>query len=172
MTEKEIRFVTTKNEEIFSIPDGDKICVTYDDSSFAIYTCKYVNEWHFHFGDHTTHIIEFAEELERSGATVIPLRSNLPEYCYAYDHETSRVGKIEKGGSFVPIKEVSTSSEGYALAKKENDKLSITYPQRIAMIIGAKQGWRSKDADPRNITSIVDVFKAVEKDNIGQERGR
>ena len=79
---KTIQFVDSSYNELFRIPDGASIRVTYppdDVRDFAERECKYIDDHHFALGingsffDTTYHICEFAEQMEKMGAKYEPL---------------------------------------------------------------------------------------------------
>lgn len=66
-----IRFITSSYDELFRIPDGGTVKVQYPDRSF-IAKCEYVDDYHTRIGTELFHICQFAEILEKAGATVQP----------------------------------------------------------------------------------------------------
>ena len=88
-----IRFINSDYKELFRIPDGDKIRITYSDGEKADRTCRYIDDYHVEIGsgwNSLLHICQFAEMMERNGSTVIPLRSSLPEQCYKIGRASCR----------------------------------------------------------------------------------
>jgi len=73
-----IRFIDTEYRELFKIPDGANIKVTYppgDLRGFAVRECRYIDDHHFRVignGSDTYHIAEFAGVMERIGAKYEP----------------------------------------------------------------------------------------------------
>ena len=80
-----IRFITPGYKEIFRIPDGDSIRIFTGGGGTRDRTCRFIDETHFETsGDYPSalyHICEFAERLEKTHGSVIPLRSSLPPNC-------------------------------------------------------------------------------------------
>ena len=79
-----IRFITPDYKELFRIPDGDKVRITWSDGERIEHTCRYIDDCHLELGrgmDGIRHICQLAEQLRQNGGTVIPLRSSLPEQC-------------------------------------------------------------------------------------------
>ena len=84
-----IRFIDSEYREIFRIPDGGSIRITYppgDGREPVIRACKYIDEYHFNLSGNsegkpsygtTYHICEFAEAMERIGAKYEPLEQLL-----------------------------------------------------------------------------------------------
>ena len=79
-----IRFINPHYKELFRIPDGDSIRISYPDGSHKDRTCRYIDDSHLEVDSNLYHICEFAEIMEGNGNKVIPLRSSLPEQCYIY----------------------------------------------------------------------------------------
>lgn len=69
MQNKEIRFIDSHYNELFRIPDGGKIEITYDNGETQIRECKYIDDYHTKVGNYVFHICEFAETMERNGST-------------------------------------------------------------------------------------------------------
>lgn len=69
---KEIRFITPKYENLFKIPDGGHVLVTYRDGEVKDYTCKYLDEYHLLLGNRAFHICELAECMQNIGARIEP----------------------------------------------------------------------------------------------------
>lgn len=74
---KGIRFIDSHYQEKFRIPDGGKIIVTtaWDEKSER--TCRYIESTHGN-RQQLYHICEFAEFMERNGATCEPKREEQP----------------------------------------------------------------------------------------------
>lgn len=78
MNNKTIRFIDSKYRELFQIPDGGSIKVTYpigDGREPVIRACKFLDEYHFETlgrGGEVYHICQWAEIMERIGAKYEP----------------------------------------------------------------------------------------------------
>lgn len=73
MEEKMIRFIDSEYNNLFFIPDEGKIIVTRPDlNETYISECKYHGETHVDIGRECYHICQFAEVMERIGATYEP----------------------------------------------------------------------------------------------------
>lgn len=94
-----IRFVTSGYRDLFRLADGDSIRIVKPDGTHTDRTCRYISETHMTCGwdDRLYHIHDFAEEMERAGNTVIPLRSSLPEKCFAAMEATGGIVVIHRG---------------------------------------------------------------------------
>ncbi len=76
--EKGIRFIDSGYNDKFTIPDGGKIKINFSDGTSEEKICRYIDDTHVQFGDGSgafglQHICEFAERLEKIGATVEPV---------------------------------------------------------------------------------------------------
>lgn len=75
MDNKEIRFIDSHYNELFRIPDGGKIEITYENGEKHIRECKYIDDYHTKVGNNTFHICQFAETMERNGNTYKPVQT-------------------------------------------------------------------------------------------------
>ena len=71
-TPKEIRFITPEYKELFKIPDGGHVLVTYQSGEVLDYVCKYLDAYHLLLGNRAYHICELAEVMQRIGARIEP----------------------------------------------------------------------------------------------------
>ena len=69
-----IRFVNLDYDEIFRIPDGDKIKIVYPDNQTECKACRYIDECHLEVGKSLYHIYQFAEIMNEIDAVVEPIR--------------------------------------------------------------------------------------------------
>lgn len=71
-----IRFIDPCYKELFRIPDGRKIVITAYDGKKTEHVCRFIDSAHveINFGrfDNLFHICEFAERMERIGASYAP----------------------------------------------------------------------------------------------------
>ena len=167
--ESGIRFITPDYQELFRIPDGDKIRIFTHSGEARDRVCRYIDDYHMEATDgfSTTiyHIAEFAERTEQTGSTVIPLRSSLPEKCFSVSEYSNDLIEVTKGYS------------GYSHAEKElgsltpreaayrlNRELGITKEQEQAMVAGSMFGWATPAADPANYDRNGNVIKPKQHD--------
>ena len=153
--ERGIRFINPNYKELFRIPDGDKVRITYADGEKADRTCRYIDDYHVEIGsgwNSLLHICQFAEMMERNGSTVIPLRSSLPEQCYSVLPDTGELIIIKKGesGYYRTDIDMGSKAETRALADEYNAKSGISKAQEQAMSAGSMFGWAVPAADPKN----------------------
>lgn len=79
MDKKEIRFIDRGYNELFRIPDGSRIKITFKDGSVADRKCTYIDDYHTQIGYNTFHICEFAEIMERNGSKYEPTKETLKD---------------------------------------------------------------------------------------------
>ena len=150
---KGIRFITPDYSELFRIPDGDKIRITTSDGQVLDRTCRFIDETHIEI-DYSSihqllHICQFAELTQHAGSKVIPLRSSLPDKCFAADPDTGETVVITKGVTgWKPTGQHPEGVTGQEGADLLNREMGVTKAQAAAMLAGATQGWASPAADP------------------------
>ena len=69
---KGVRFIDPHYTELFRMPDGGQVRLTYRDGKSVVRTCRYVDDYHSEIGSSLYHICEFAEMCEQSGIKVEP----------------------------------------------------------------------------------------------------
>jgi len=151
--EQGIRFITPNYKERFRIPDGDKIRITTSDGKILDRTCRYIDETHMEVEYATTselfHICQYAELTQRAGSTVIPLRSSLPERCFAVAPDTDEIVIIAKGAdNWEPAGQRPEGCSPQEGADLLNEQMGVTPAQSAAMLAGISQDWASTAADP------------------------
>jgi hypothetical protein len=67
-----IRFIDSRYKELFRIPDGGKIVVTTAWGEKMERSCRFIDETHTEIGNDLYHICEFAERMEKNGASYEP----------------------------------------------------------------------------------------------------
>ena len=75
MSDKTIRFIDSDYRELFQIPDGASITITYppgDGRGTLTRPCQYIDEAHVRVGNSDYHVCEFAERMEALGAKYQP----------------------------------------------------------------------------------------------------
>jgi hypothetical protein len=76
--ERGVRFIDPHYHELFRMPDGGQIRLTYRDGKSVIRTCRYVDDYHAEIGSNLYHICEFAEMCEQSGIKAEPVTPPIP----------------------------------------------------------------------------------------------
>ncbi len=78
--ERGIRFIDSSYNELFRIPDGGKIRITYPEGDRHEETCRFIDPYHVEIGSGSVnlfHICEFAERMEGNRARVEPVSAGL-----------------------------------------------------------------------------------------------
>ena len=76
--ERGVRFIDPHYHELFRMPDGGQVRLTYLDGKSVVRTCRYVDDYHAEIGSNLYHICEFAEMCEQSGIKVDPVTPPIP----------------------------------------------------------------------------------------------
>lgn len=82
-----IRFIDPHYKELFRIPDGGKIIITSAWGEKTELACRYIDETHAEIGSSLLHICEFAERMEKNGATYEPKPEEPPQAQKAAKHK-------------------------------------------------------------------------------------
>ena len=69
---RDIRFIDSHYKDLFRLPDGGSIRITFSDGESAVRKCSYIDEYHTLIGKNVFHICQFAELMERNGSTYQP----------------------------------------------------------------------------------------------------
>ena len=156
-----IRFISPHYKELFRIPDGDHIRISYPDGSHKDRTCRYIDDSHVEVDNNLYHICEFAEIMESNGNTVVPLRASLPDQCYTFVEGLNMIAIINKGElGYTDAKSANgRPSENRAMVNKMNEQLGVTKAQYAAMKQGSRFGFDKPDADPKNYTEKGTLIK-------------
>ncbi len=72
MDKKMIRFIDSRYNELFLVPDGGNVVLTYSDGEKVTRSCQYIDEYHAQIGSRVYHSCEFAEIMERNGTKYAP----------------------------------------------------------------------------------------------------
>ena len=142
--------------ERFRLADGDEFIIRNQDATgtdqVQKYVARYVNDSHFEFGRNLFHVDQFADFLERSGQTVVPLRASLPHKAYVYVESDNRIGVVTKGEmGYKPLDvRFRNKTEAVDYIDTNNRKLGISISQSEAMKCGSMFGWDVPLANPIN----------------------
>ncbi len=99
--EQGIRFIDSRYQELFRIPDGGKIIVTSSEGKKSEHYCRFVDECHTEIDNNLYHICEFADRMERNGATYEPkIPENSQEKPEPLANRISEANKVtaQQGG--------------------------------------------------------------------------
>ena len=153
---KGIRFIDPHYKEKFRLADGDKVRIIGKDGENRDRTARYIDDYHVELSSGSVsnlfHICEFAERLEASGGTIIPLRSSLPEQCYSILDSTGEVIILQKGVDGYSTTDIPATDRISArqIVDHYNEKLGVTKAQEAAMKAGSMFGWDVPAADPKS----------------------
>ena len=166
-----IRFITPGYKELFRIPDGDHIRIFTGGGETRDRTCRVIDETHFEtsggYSSALYHICEFAERLEQTHGSVIPLRSSLPVQCFSVlpsSGELILLTRGEKGYSPCYDFSIPDAQQNREFADDRNVKNGVTKAQEAAMLAGSMLGWQTPAADPRNYDEQGQPIKPRQKD--------
>ena len=166
-----IRFITPGYKELFRIPDGDHIRIFTGGGETRDRTCRVIDETHFEtsggYSSALYHICEFAERLEQTHGSVIPLRSSLPVQCFSVLPSSGELILLTRGEKgYSPCYDFSTpdAQQNREFADDRNVKNGVTKAQEAAMLAGSMLGWQTPAADPRNYDEQGQPIKPRQKD--------
>lgn len=163
-----IRFITPGYKELFRIPDGDKVRICRSDGTHVDCVCRYIDDYHMEIGggwDNLYHICQFAEQMERNGNIVLPLRSSLLEKCFSVAAFTDELIIITKGEvGYAPSRMVMQGKSARESADLANETMGVTKAQAAAMLAGSMFGWAVPAADPQNYNDKGEPVKPKHKD--------
>ena len=154
--EKGIRFVTTDGKEKFRVSDGEQIRIITGGDGTRDRTARYIDAGHMElsheWGSTVYSIREFAERLEQTGGMVIPMRSTLPDKCYAVLPSSDEIIIVKKGesGYYRTDKYGHDRAEALTIVDECNERGGVTKAQTAAMLAGSLFGWEVPAADPKN----------------------
>ena len=66
-----IRFINSRYDELFQMPDQSVVEVTFPDRQFSV-KCEYIDDYHLRMGHQVFHICQLAEMLERGHGSCKP----------------------------------------------------------------------------------------------------
>ena len=72
LPDNDVRFIDPMYNELFRMPDGGVVKMTYPDGHQRSEVVEYLDDYHMRIGSAVQHICEFAERMARSHATVEP----------------------------------------------------------------------------------------------------
>ena len=74
-----IRFIDSRYNELFRIPDGGRVRLTHSDGSTDTCVCRYIDQTHLELGRELYHNCQLAELLERNGTSCSPVDETVPQ---------------------------------------------------------------------------------------------
>ena len=164
-----IRFITPGYKEIFRIPDGDSIRIFTGGGETRDRICRFIDETHFEitsgYSNTLYHICEFAERLEKTHGSVIPLRSSLPPHCFGILPSSGELIIITRGEKGYLLSEMKIDGKSNReVADIANAAVGITKAQEAAMLAGSMFGWQTPAADPQNYDEHGQPIRPKQKD--------
>ena len=168
--EKGVCFLTIEGREKFRVPDGESIQITTSGAGTRSNTVRYVDASHFlivtRYDSYLYHINEFPEWLERHDGKVIPLRSTLPDKCYAVLPSGDEIIIVKKGesGYYHTDKYGHDRAEALAIVDECNESGGVSKAQAAAMLAGSMFGWEVPAADPKNYDKEGQLIKTKPHD--------
>lgn len=151
-----IRILTPNRAKNFRVLDGDTLRMVLPDGHVFEKPVYLIDKDHFEFGEDYTaelyHVREFSQYLNDEGIQVIPIRANLPKYCYSTQPSTGVIVLVERGEN--KLFPSGYSNYGMELNRRivdfNNRENGITHIQEAAMLAGVLYGWSTPAADPKN----------------------
>ena len=152
--EKQIRFIDSSYNDLFTVGDGGTVYLTYENGEKAERMCKYIDQTHFSMGGHTWHICEFAERMEQNKTKYAPFEmpSNMPYRCYSVSKVSGELVILKYGveGYFKCNANTHDKNRNLEIAQKVNESFGITKAQAEAMYAGSMFGFHTLLAKPEN----------------------
>lgn len=149
---EDIRFIDSRYKELFRIPDGGSIVITYPDGQKCERPCRYIDESHVEVGTSLYHICEFAERMERIGCTYAPNEVYLPPRCTSTLPSTGELIEVVRyqKGYRVRAFQTQTPEGNRKIADEINAGHGVSKAQEAAMVAGSMFGWNTPAAQPKN----------------------
>lgn len=134
------RFIDVEYNELFRLPQGEKLLITWFDNHSKLVPCERIDEYHIIVDHRTWHICEFAEYCRRAGAVFRPEHpqpGDMIGYYEIYQIQDSRSCKY----CFRPYEE----------AKRfiQSSDYHRVYTGNLADCVGLEHLWQLHNADSR-----------------------
>ena len=82
---RDCRFIDPQYNELFTVPDGGNVVLTYIDGTKKVLPCTYIDDYHAKIGNGVYHICEFAECMHERGTVYQPEHPNRTEKYGIYE---------------------------------------------------------------------------------------
>jgi hypothetical protein len=116
-------------------------------------------------GSDLFHIGEFAERMERCGASYAPKEEPLPRECLSTLPSTGEVIKIDRyQKGYTPRNFQKTKQENRDLVDRSNARRGTSKAQEAAMLAGSMFGWDAPAAKPKNYDRDGKPIKPKDKE--------
>lgn len=123
---KEIRFIDSHYKDLFHIPDGSCVQIHYPDE-MVVKPCTFIDEYHTQIGYNVFHICQFAEIMERNGASYMVEVQALQQHIKNYRNTRQIYIEYRKSGySKKFFEEHRQEITIHKAAKQAFDELQIT----------------------------------------------
>ncbi len=113
---KQIRFIDSRYNTLFHVPDGGGIVLTALDGESRTRPCQYLDDTHVRIGGETFHICEFAEYAERNSVVYAPEHPQKGDICDTY--------------TIYQLKDMRETPYGFAPYEQAKGKLRMSHYQR------------------------------------------
>ncbi len=171
---KMIRFIDSRSNHLFSIPDGGTIIITHKDGEKLERTCEYLDDLHTKIGDFVYHVCQLAELMERAGAKYEPkLEDNkYPAYCYSTNQASGEMIIIHRGETGFYRCNYSTPDRqrNREIVDELNSHVGISRGMEESMRGGSMFGWDKPIANPENYEEDGTMRKSNPYDRTFAER--
>lgn len=161
----DIRFIDSSYTELFRIPDGGSIVITYNDGTREERECRYIDSAHIQVGSNLYHSCEFAEIMEHCGAAYAPKEVYLPPECMSTmtsSGELIHITRYKKG--YTPKDTAFTPEDNRAFADRWNERHGVSKAQEAAMVVGSMFGWHVPGAQPKNYDENGNAIKPKDRE--------
>ena len=101
LPENDVRFIDPQYNELFRVPDGSVVQMTYPDGHQRSEKVEYLDDYHMKIGSSVQHICEFAERMARSHAIVEPEPLTQQEQrAWNLEYDYYLIVQAEDGGAW------------------------------------------------------------------------
>lgn len=114
---RDIRFIDSEYNTLFSVPDGSNIVLTTFEGKNLILPCRYIDDYHAQIGYSVYHICQFAEMQEINGSVYVP--------------ELPRSGDVIGTYEIYQIKDIAATEYSFRSYAEAAEKLNPTDYQRV-----------------------------------------
>ena len=148
-----IRFIDSGYNEKFRMPDGGRIRIEFVDGTSEEMTCRYIDDTHVEFSGgegpyNLQHICQFAEQLEKIGAKVVPVTEPMTLFKQRY---------------YCPLQLVVFEQDEYGDAQDDgyvfDGKYAAHFEEDIKELLGREHSYEG--CDPKSMASYQDNPKVL-----------
>lgn len=151
---KQIRFIDSNYNTLFTIPDGGTIYLQYSSGEQFERQCKALDECHMEISGQCWHICQFAERMEENGTKYAPMQlpANMPYRSYSVNQSSGELVLLKYGetGYFHCNHSTNNTDENILRVEKLHHHLGISKAQAAAMQGGSLFGFDKPIANPEN----------------------